>query len=56
MKKINLKQVLPHIIAVVIFLALTIAYFSPIVFDNKDLSQGDVSSSMAWGKDLKDYH
>ncbi len=56
MKKINFKQVLPHIIAVVIFLALTIAYFSPIVFDNKDLSQGDVSSSMAWGKDLKDYH
>ncbi|MPM30702.1 hypothetical protein SDC9_77252 [bioreactor metagenome] len=56
MKKINFRQWLPHLIAILVFLVLTIAYFSPIVFDKKDLPQGDVASAQAWGKDLRDYH
>ncbi|MDR0295272.1 MAG: YfhO family protein, partial [Prevotellaceae bacterium] len=31
-------------------------YFSPVVFDGKDLPQGDVTSALGWGKDLRDYH
>lgn len=56
MKKINFKQWLPHLIAVLVFLVLTVAYFSPVVFDNKDLPQGDVTSYSGMGKDLKDHY
>ena len=50
------KKLLPHLLAVLLFLGLTVTYFAPIVFENKDLIQGDVLNSTAWGKDLKDYH
>lgn len=56
MKQFNFKKWLPHILAILIFLTLTVLYFSPVVFDGKDLPQGDVTSSRAWGKDLRDYH
>ncbi|MDR1592014.1 MAG: hypothetical protein LBS16_03920 [Prevotellaceae bacterium] len=50
------KKSLPHIAAVALFLGLTVAYFSPIVFENKDLMQGDIKSSRGWGNDLREYH
>ena len=56
MKKFDFKKWLPHIIAIGIFVLLSIAYFSPAVFEGKDLPQGDVTSSLGWGKDLNDYH
>ncbi|MDR2980589.1 MAG: YfhO family protein [Bacteroidales bacterium] len=55
-KKNNFKNYLPHIAAIAIFLLLSIVYFAPVVFDGKDLVQGDVTSVRGWGKDLKDYH
>jgi hypothetical protein len=56
MKQLLTKKWFPHAVAVLFFLLLTIVYFSPVVFDNKDLVQGDVTSVQGWGKDLKDYH
>src|SRR5574344_602824 len=56
MKGLNFKKWIPHIIAVVVFACVTIAYFSPVIFDNKDLHQGDVTSSIGWGNDLREYH
>ena len=50
------KKAVPHLLAVLLFLGLTVVYFAPIVFENKDLVQGDIRSGSAWGKDLKDYH
>ena len=55
MKKIETKQWLPHVVAVLIFFILTAVYFSP-VFQGKDLMQGDAISSQGWGKDARDYH
>lgn len=55
MKKIQLKQFLPHCAAVLTFLVLTLVYFGP-VLQGKDLMQGDAISSQGWGKDAKDYH
>ena len=55
MKKIETKQWLPHVAAVLIFFILTAVYFSP-VFQGKDLMQGDAISSQGWGKDARDYH
>ena len=54
--KTYLKKYVPHAIAVLLFLGLSIAYMAPIVLENKNLYQGDVVSSSAWGKDLKDYY
>ncbi|QNH61921.1 YfhO family protein [Hymenobacter sediminicola] len=36
------RRVLPHLLAVLVFLALAVLYFSPIVFDGKTLSQHDI--------------
>lgn len=52
----NLKNYLPHIIAILLFVGLAMAYMAPSIFEDKALLQGDVMSSAAWGKDLKDYH
>ena len=51
-----LKNGLPHVLVIGFFVILAAAYFSPVVFDNKELLQGDVKSGIAMGKDLKDYH
>ncbi len=56
MKKINIQQdVLPHIIAVTIFLLLTIIFFKPVFFDNQGLSQGDILQWEASATELIDY-
>lgn len=54
--KDNIKKGLPYVVAILLFLSLTILYFAPVVFEGKDLPQGDVNSVQGWGRDLKDYH
>lgn len=55
MKSISWKQIVPHIVAVCVFLLLTLVYFSP-VLEGKDIKQDDAIGSMGWGKDARDYH
>lgn len=56
MKKINFsEQVLPHLIAVLIFLVVTVLFFKPVFFDNKVISQGDIEQWSASSKELRDY-
>jgi hypothetical protein len=56
MKKINFtQQVLPHLIAVVLFLLVTVFFFSPVFFENKTIMQHDVVQSVAASKALVDY-
>ncbi|MEN8248917.1 MAG: YfhO family protein [Bacteroidota bacterium] len=56
MPKINFKeQVLPHIIAVLVFLLVTVAYFKPVFFDNQQLSQHDILQWKGGAKELLDY-
>ena len=54
--KNDVKKYVPHALALALFIGLTLAYMAPIVFENKNLYQGDVLSGSAWGKDLRDYH
>lgn len=56
MKGINFKKYLPHLLAILIFCCIAIFYFSPVMFENKDLPQGDVTNSLGWGNDLRQYH
>lgn len=53
--KFNCKGIIPHIVAVLAFLVLTLVYFAP-VLEGKDIRQADAVGSMGWGKDAKDYH
>ena len=54
-KNFNWKSTIPHIIAVLTFLVLTLVYFIP-VLEGKDIKQDDAIGSMGWGKDARDYH
>lgn len=56
MKPIKFKQhILPHLIAIVAFLAITTLFFSPIYFDNKALNQGDIAQWEASAQELIEY-
>ncbi|MDR0348686.1 MAG: hypothetical protein LBH90_04225 [Tannerella sp.] len=52
----KLKEIVPHIVAMLLFAGLVIIYFAPEAFDNKSLVQGDIKSVGGWGKDLVDYY
>ena len=56
MKNFDWKKGLPHLLAIVLFFGLTITYFSPIMFENKDITQADLVSGAGWGNDAKQYH
>jgi len=50
-----IKTILPHLIAVVAFLAITLVYFSPIL-DGKVLSQSDVNHYQGVSQELREYY
>jgi len=56
MMKINFqKDVLPHLVAIAIFLLLTVLFFKPVFFDSQELSQGDILQWEASATELIDY-
>lgn len=50
-----LKTLLPHVVAIIVFLAITMIYFSP-VMDGKVLSQHDVTQFEGASQELKEYY
>ncbi|MCK9218291.1 MAG: hypothetical protein M0P77_10315, partial [Firmicutes bacterium] len=52
---IVLKKSLPHILAIGIMYLLTITYFSPVFFDDKELPQGDMVSVEGMTQEVKAY-
>lgn len=48
-------HVLPHLIAVLVFLLVTVLFFNPIFFDNKAIEQGDIQQWSGSSKVLRDY-
>lgn len=49
------KDILPHLLAVIAFLSITILFFSPTYFDGKVLSQGDIAQWEASAQELIEY-
>lgn len=49
------RDVLPHAIAVAIFLILTAVYFSPVLFQDKGLAQHDILQFKGGAKEIQDY-
>lgn len=54
-KKTSLQQILPHVFAIVCFLAVTFVYFSPLL-EGKVLPQSDVQQYKGMSKELSDYY
>lgn len=54
MREINFKALLPHFIAIVAFLVITLIYFGPLL-QGKELLQHDVLNHVGTSKDLYDY-
>lgn len=56
MKTINFqKDILPHLVAIAIFLALTLYFFKPALLDGKALVQGDIEQWRASATEIIDY-
>lgn len=53
--KIDFKKLLPYGIAILVFLVISIGYFTPDVFDGKVLSQGDIRQGLANGQEIGAY-
>jgi hypothetical protein len=54
MKKISLKAFYPHLVAILIFVALTMAYFSPLL-QGKTLKQHDILQYRGMSKEISDF-
>lgn len=56
MKKINFStDVLPHLLAIVVFLLVTILFFRPVFFDDMAINQGDINQHHGVSRELTDF-
>jgi hypothetical protein len=55
MKKINLSQLIPHSIAVLLFFVVLVIFFKPLFLENKTLSASDVQQWQGTAKALIDH-
>ncbi|MBX2965967.1 MAG: YfhO family protein [Cyclobacteriaceae bacterium] len=49
------QKTLPHLLAIIIFVLLTVIFYFPIFFDGKILNQNDVNQGIASGSELADF-
>jgi len=56
MSKLSFKSsVLPHLIAITVFLLLSIIFYSPIIFENKQFNQHDVLQGKSAGQEVREF-
>ncbi len=56
MPKIDFKkQLLPHLVAIFVFLVVAIVFFGPMFFENKTIEQNDVIQGVASGQEIREY-
>ncbi len=46
---------MPHLLAVIVFLVVTVTFFNPFFFDNKILNQNDITQFVWGSKELRDF-
>jgi hypothetical protein len=54
-KKISFSDVAPHVVAILVFLIVTVMFFNPVFFDKKSLGQHDIQQFLGSSKALRDY-
>lgn len=56
MRKISFQEdVLPHVLAVLLFLVVTVGFFNPVFFENKIISQHDIQQHIGGSRDLREF-
>ena len=50
-----LKSAVPYITAIVVFIVISVGYFSPTIFEKKSLHQTDIRKGAGMGQDLVEY-
>ena len=55
MKSVNFKALLPHLVAIVVFAIVSVAYFSPEILEGKKLQMHDVTTGKAMQKEISDF-
>ncbi len=55
MKKISFGDVLPHLLAVIIFLVVTLIFFNPVFFKNRVINQNDINEFLWGSRELREY-
>ncbi|MFM7857197.1 MAG: hypothetical protein ACKO96_36080, partial [Flammeovirgaceae bacterium] len=55
MRKIKFSEVFPHATAILVFLLVTIVFFSPVFFEGKRIQQGDIEQFQGGSKTILDY-
>ncbi|MEQ9424244.1 MAG: YfhO family protein [Cyclobacteriaceae bacterium] len=53
--KIDFGKAVPHIIAILVFLIITVAFFHPVFFENKEIFQHDILQGQGAAQSLKEY-
>ncbi len=53
--KVNLKKVTPHIIALVVFIAVNLIMYFPLFFDGQQLNQNDILQGAGANQDIVEY-
>ncbi len=56
LRSIRLQMLLPHLLALGIFVMITVLYFSPMLLDNKMINQNDIIQWKGMSKELTDYY
>lgn len=51
-----IKQLIYHILAVLLFLCLTVAFYKPVFIENKTLEQHDISQFSGGSQDIREYY
>lgn len=56
MQKFSFKNhILPHLVAIVVFLGITVAFYSPVFFDGKEIFQNDVVQGISGGNEISEF-
>ena len=55
MKKISFGDVLPHLLAVIIFLVVTLIFFNTVFFKNRVINQNDINEFLWGSRELREY-
>ena len=53
--KFDIKKLIPTIAALVVFIAITVFYFKPVVLDKKEIRQGDIINFKGASKEIIDF-
>ncbi|HWY39028.1 MAG TPA: hypothetical protein VNY73_10745, partial [Bacteroidia bacterium] len=51
----NIKKYLPHLIAIAVFMAISLVYFSPLLDGKKQIQQSDISQFRGMAQEIEDF-